>query len=428
VGSNSTSFSFATSGSTVTGSWSFILQVTDNTCAAVNSTAVSVTVNSAPTVSITPVGPLTLDVGQSQTFTASASGGTGTLTYQWYLNGSSVGVDSDTYIFSEGAGLYSVTCTVTDSASVPASAVSNAVSVTVNQLTITVTQSAHGVIVPGTSNVDYGATPSFSITPNTGYHIASITANGASVTVTSTSGQIYQFSAVSANGSLTATFAINTYIITVIQGANGVISPGTITVNYGSSQTFTITPNTGYYIASLTVDGSPVTVASSYTFSNIQASHTITATFLITSTTPTVAPPSPTPTVSVSPPSPTPTVSPSSPTPTASVSPSSPTPTVSPPSPTPLYLVLLAVIIVAAILILLLSVIAAKRRRRKPSSTLPSPENESEKIDVLVADEKQEIASLKGTIEKIRNLEAEKKKLLHEIEELKKTAGSKAAS
>ena len=68
VGSNSGSFSFATSGSTATGSWSFILQVTDNTGAAVNSTAVSVTVNSAPTVSIAPVGPVTLDAGQVSDF------------------------------------------------------------------------------------------------------------------------------------------------------------------------------------------------------------------------------------------------------------------------------------------------------------------------------------------------------------------------
>ncbi len=328
VGSNSGSFSFVTSGSTATGSWSFILQVTDNTGAAVNSTAVSVAVNAAPTVSIVPVGPVTLDAGQAQTFTASASGGTGTLTYQWYLNGSPVGVDSNTYIFSGSAGSYSVTCTVTDSASVPASAASNAVSVTVNQLTITVTQ-----------------------------------------------------------------------------GANGVIAPGTTTVNYGSSQTFTITPNTGYYIASLSVDGSPLTAASSYTFSNIQAPHTISATFAITSTTPTVSPPSPTPTVS----------------------PPSPTPTVSPPSPTPLYLVLAAVIIVAAITILIFSVIAIKRRRRKPDSTLPNPENKHKKINLLAADEKQEIASVKVTIEKIKNLEAEKKNLLLEIEELKKMAGAKTA-
>ena len=141
----------------------------------------------------------------------------------------------------------------------------------INTYTITVTQGANGVIAPGTTTVNYGATPSFTITPNAGYSIASITADGLAVAVTTPSGQTYQFSAVSAEGSLTATFAINTYTITVTQGANGVIAPGTTTVNYGGSQTFTITPNTGYYIASLTVDGSPVTVASSYTFSNVEA-------------------------------------------------------------------------------------------------------------------------------------------------------------
>ena len=142
VGSNSASFSFVTSGSTATGSWSFILQVTDNTGAAVNSTAVSVTVNSAPTVSITPVGPVTLDVGQVSDFYGQCF---------WRYRNTDLSVVPErftcwkltlnTYIFSESAGSYSVTCTVTDSASVPASAVSNAVSVTVNQLTITVTQS-----------------------------------------------------------------------------------------------------------------------------------------------------------------------------------------------------------------------------------------------------------------------------------------------
>ena len=166
VGSNSASFSFATSASTAVGSWSFILQVTDNTGAAVNATAASVTVNSALTVNITPVGPVTLDAGQAQTFTASASGGTGILTYQWSTNDSPVGSDSNTYIFSAAAGSYTVTCTVTDSASVPASAASNAVSVTVNQLTITVIQSANGQIAPGTTNVNYGGSQTFTITPN----------------------------------------------------------------------------------------------------------------------------------------------------------------------------------------------------------------------------------------------------------------------
>jgi hypothetical protein len=75
---------------------------------------------------------------------------------------------------------------------------------------ITVTQSAHGTIVPGTTTVGYGATPSFTITPDAGYHVASITVNGAAVAVAKPSGQSYQFSAVSANGSLTAVFAVDT--------------------------------------------------------------------------------------------------------------------------------------------------------------------------------------------------------------------------
>jgi hypothetical protein len=134
VGSNSTSYNFATVGSTATGVWSFELQVTDNASALVTSNAVTVTVNTAPTLSITPVGPLTLDAGQSQTFTASASGGTGTLSYQWYLDGSAAGTNSASYSYTAAAGSHTVTCKVTDSASTPVtSPASNVVSITVNQ-------------------------------------------------------------------------------------------------------------------------------------------------------------------------------------------------------------------------------------------------------------------------------------------------------
>ena len=163
----------------------------------------------------------------------------------------------------------------------------------INTYTITVTQVAHGMIAPGTGSVNYGNTPSYTVTPDVGYHIASITANGGAVTITSPTGQTYQFSSVTADGSLTATFAINTYAITVTQGANGVIAPGTTTVNYGGSQAFTITPNTGYYIASITADAGAVTVTSpsgqTVSFTNVQATHTLTATFALTPT------PTPTP-------------------------------------------------------------------------------------------------------------------------------------
>ena len=58
-----------------------------------------------------------------------------------------------------------------------------------------------------------------------------------------------------------------TPVITATSDANGSISPsGGITVSSGGNQTFTITPNSGYQVASVMVDGTPVGAVSSYTF------------------------------------------------------------------------------------------------------------------------------------------------------------------
>jgi hypothetical protein len=89
--------------------------------------------------------------------------------------------------------------------------------------------------------------------------------------VTKTDGKVYLYE---------ITTAINTFTLTATSDANGVITPaGTITVNYGASQTFTITPNTGYKIKDVKVDGASVGAVSTYTFSNITDNHTIEATF-----------------------------------------------------------------------------------------------------------------------------------------------------
>ena len=71
-----------------------------------------------------------------------------------------------------------------------------------------------------------------------------------------------------------------TYTITASAGPNGSISPsGSVTVNQGSNKSFTITPDTGYNIDDVLVDGSSVGAVSSYTFTNITQNHTISATF-----------------------------------------------------------------------------------------------------------------------------------------------------
>ena len=143
-GAISTSYSFVTSAITATGTWSFILQVTDSNGAAVNSTAVAVTVNSAlvaPTVSAS-LGT----VGQGQTsnlISTTVTTGTNPYTYQWlseapgassYLTIS--GATSSAYPFttsgSTTTGTWSFELQVTDSASNHVLVTSSATSVTVN--------------------------------------------------------------------------------------------------------------------------------------------------------------------------------------------------------------------------------------------------------------------------------------------------------
>jgi fibronectin type 3 domain-containing protein len=71
------------------------------------------------------------------------------------------------------------------------------------------------------------------------------------------------------------------YTINASAGANGTISPsGAVSLTQGITQTFTIQPNTNYRIAGVTVDGASVGAVSSYTFTNVIASHTINASFV----------------------------------------------------------------------------------------------------------------------------------------------------
>ena len=70
------------------------------------------------------------------------------------------------------------------------------------------------------------------------------------------------------------------HTITATAGANGSISPsGKVEVVEGADQAFSITANEGYEIESLKVDGAVVSTATSYTFTNVRAAHTIEATF-----------------------------------------------------------------------------------------------------------------------------------------------------
>ncbi|HDP24752.1 MAG TPA: hypothetical protein ENN34_04840, partial [Deltaproteobacteria bacterium] len=71
-----------------------------------------------------------------------------------------------------------------------------------------------------------------------------------------------------------------THTITASAGSGGSISPlGDVSILDGSNRTFTITPDTCRYISDLLVDGSSVGPQTSYTFENVTADHTISASF-----------------------------------------------------------------------------------------------------------------------------------------------------
>jgi uncharacterized repeat protein (TIGR02543 family) len=158
--------------------------------------------------------------------------------------------------------------------------ITNSVSITAhfsqNQYTLTVNIEGSGSVdkVPDQATYDYGTLVTLTAVANAGWSFggwngdATGSLNPVSVIINGTT-------------SVTATFTQNTYRITVTQGANGVISPETIDVEYGSDKAFTITPDNGYHIFDVVVDDIPQGAVSSYLFSNVVANHTISASFAI---------------------------------------------------------------------------------------------------------------------------------------------------
>jgi len=209
--------------------------------------------------SISPLGTTNVFAGTNQAYTITADTGYHVADVQ--VDGVSVGAVTS----------YTIT-NVNRNSAIVATFAADTVS-----YTITASAGANGSISPsGDVSAFQGTTEPFTITPGTGYHVADVLVDGSSVGAVAG----YSFTNISAGHTISASFAINTYTITASAGANGAISPGgTTSVNHGGSQGYAITADTGYYIVELIVDGVTLSAAGSYTFTNVTAGHTITATF-----------------------------------------------------------------------------------------------------------------------------------------------------
>ena len=149
----------------------------------------------------------------------------------------------------------------------------------VKTFTITATAGTGGSISPsGTTNVNYAGKQKYTITPNIGYVLDTLFVNGIKVdSITS-----YTFDTVTINKTIVAKFRVQTFTITATAGTGGSISPlGVSTVNYGGKQKYTITPNAGYVLDTLFVNGIKVDSITSYTFDTVTINKTISAKFRV---------------------------------------------------------------------------------------------------------------------------------------------------
>jgi hypothetical protein len=151
---------------------------------------------------------------------------------------------------------------------------------------ITSTAGPNGHISPNNiGTVVLGGSLRFVMTPDSSFQVDSVLVDD--VLVDSTSG--YTFTNVTVPHSIRVTFKTQQFAISAIAGANGSISPsGNIIVNYGSNQTFTMTPAGSYQVDSVLVDGIRVDSTTSYTFVSVMANHTIRAVFKSASSTTTI--------------------------------------------------------------------------------------------------------------------------------------------
>ena len=143
----------------------------------------------------------------------------------------------------------------------------------INTYTLTYTAGANGTITGSSpQTVNHGASgTAVTAVPATNYHFVNWSDGSTANPRTDTN--------VTANMTVTASFALNTYTLTYTAGANGsIVGTSPQTVNHGASGTLvTATPTTGYHFVSWS-DGYPTAAR---TDTNVTANITATASFAI---------------------------------------------------------------------------------------------------------------------------------------------------
>ena len=224
-----------------------------------------ITGNANWTAVINPPRILTVNCGEHGTVTPAdgtyADGDTVTLTVTadpgYYvksteLNGAAVSLNSDNeYVFT----IESDSTFTAEFAEIPP-----------DSYVVTVNCGEHGTVTPGTADYESGTEVTLTVNPDSGYRVKSVTLDGKAVTLTNGK---YTFK-VTANCTFEAEFEeipADRYTVTVKCGEHGTVTPGTADYESGTEVTLTVTPDSGYRVKSVTLDGKAVTLTNGkYTF------------------------------------------------------------------------------------------------------------------------------------------------------------------
>jgi hypothetical protein len=250
---------FATSELTAVGVWSFVLNVTDSatTPVTVSSNPVAVEVNSPPSVVVTPQTS-TLDLGTSKTFTAEVTGGSGTFTYRWFLDGAAVENNNQTYLYTATSGHHTIYVTVTDSADPPMTATSDTVQITVNPALVAPTIIASKMVVEQGQSITLTSTEVINGTAPYLYQWLAKAPNGTFLPILGATSNSFVFETTTSTAvgswslmlnvtdSADTNVSVTPSIMLPVNAAPTVsIAPAIVALDVTHSQTFTATPHGG---------------------------------------------------------------------------------------------------------------------------------------------------------------------------------------
>ena len=117
----------------------------------------------------------------------------------------------------------------------------NSIAFSATALTVSASVSGGGGSVsPATQSIWPGDPATITLTPDSGYHVASITDNGNSIT--GPYGSTYTITNVQAAHNVVVTFSTGQYTVSAsVSGGGGSVSPASQSVSYGGNATINIT-------------------------------------------------------------------------------------------------------------------------------------------------------------------------------------------